>query len=86
MRELGAPIRIGAESHRPDVLLQMVVLGLGWTVLPVDPTLARHDVIVGPELVRRQLVMATRSGSVHDPAVDALAERLRRGIAGAVTP
>ncbi len=86
MRELGAAIRIGAESHQPDVLLQMVVLGLGWTVLPFEPTLGRHDVIVGPELVRRQLVMATRGGSVHDPAVDTLAERLRRGIARAVMP
>ncbi len=75
--ELGAPVRIAAESHQPDVLLQMVVLGLGWTVLPVDASFERVDVVIGPELVRRQLVLATRAGSVHDPAVDELAERLR---------
>ncbi len=77
LRELGAPMKIAAESHQPDVLLQMVVLGLGWAVLPVDPALRHHDVAIGPELVRRDLVLATRAGSVHDPAVDSLAERLR---------
>ncbi len=75
LREIGAPIRVAAESHQPDVLLQMVTLGLGWAVLPVDPSVT--DVTIGPELVRRQLVMAMRTGSLHDPAVDELAEQLR---------
>lgn len=73
--ELGVPIQIAAESHQPDVLLQMAALGLGWAVLPVDPGLA--DVTIGPELVRRRLVLARRTGSIHDPAVDELAEQLR---------
>ena len=34
LRALGAPVQVAAESHQPDVLLQMVRLGLGWTVLP----------------------------------------------------
>lgn len=75
LRELGAPIQVAAESHQPNVLQQMVALGLGWAVLPVGPSLA--DVTIGPELVRRHLVMAMRTGSLHDPAVDELAEQLR---------
>ena len=75
LAEIGAPIRIAAESHQPDVLQQMVALGLGWTVLPVDPLAS--DVVIGPELMCRQLVLATRVGSLHDPAVDELADRLR---------
>ena len=35
LAELGAPASIAAESHQPDVLVQMVRLGLGWTVLPL---------------------------------------------------
>lgn len=76
--ELGAPIRIAAESHQPDVLRQMVALGLGWAVLPVDTGLDDRQMTIGPELVDRQLVLAARSGSSHDPAVDELARQLRR--------
>ena len=75
LRRLGAPLTIAAESHQPDVLVQMVRLGLGWTVLP------RHglpdDVAVGPEVAVRELVLARRSATVSDPAVDELAARLR---------
>ena len=77
LRELGAPIRVAAESHQPDVLRQMVALGLGWAVLPVDPGLDDHLMTIGPELVRRQLVVAARTGSLRDPAVDELAVQLR---------
>jgi DNA-binding transcriptional LysR family regulator len=75
--ERGAPIRVAAESHQPDVLLQMVALGLGWTVLPVEQVAPGDDITIGPELVRRRIVAATRTGSVRDPAVDALADLLR---------
>lgn len=77
LREVGAPLRIAAESHQPDVLVQMVELGLGWAVLPLDPTVERADVVIGAELVRRRLVLATRTGSIHDSAVDELVDRLR---------
>ena len=76
LRALGAPIEIAAESHQPDVLVQMVRLGLGSTVLP------RHglpaDVAVGAEVATRRLVLARRSASVTDPAVAELAARLPR--------
>jgi DNA-binding transcriptional LysR family regulator len=76
--EIGAPIRIAAESHQPDVLEQMVALGLGWSVLPIDPAPIAGQLVVGPELIRRRLVLATRTGSLHDPAVDELAAQIRR--------
>lgn len=77
LRERGAPLTIAAESHQPDVLLQLARLGLGWTVLPAGELPA--DVTVGPELVRRRLVLATRVGAVVDPAVEEMAARLRQG-------
>lgn len=77
LRELGVPVRVAAESHQPDVLAQMVGLGLGWTVLPAVQVPAGVSVAIGPELLRRRLVIARRDGSVRDPAVDELASRLR---------
>ena len=80
LRLLGAPLDVVAESHQPDVLREMVQLGVGWTVLPTsqaehgDRPLRRVRT-----LTTRPLVIATRSGSVHDPALDDLAESLRRG-------
>ncbi len=72
---LGAPTATAAESHQPDVLVQMVQLGLGWTVLPMPDDVG--SVVVGPELVERVLVLARRAGSIHDPAADELARQLR---------
>lgn len=74
---IGAPLQVAAESHQPDVLLEMVALGLGWTVLPEPHGDGRLDhVVEGPELVRRSIVLARRSGSVRDPAADELAGQL----------
>lgn len=78
LRAAGARLDVAAESHQPDVLLQMVRLGLGWAVLPVTAPVADASVIVGPVLLERQLVLARRDGAVQDPAVDELAGRLRR--------
>ncbi len=79
LQALGAPVHVAAESHQPDVLHQMVRLGMGWTVLPVDVDGPGPGVVVGPRLLSRQLVIARRTGAVLDPAVDELAARLRRG-------
>lgn len=77
LRVLGASVLIAAESHQPDVLLQMVHMGLGWTVLPAG-AVGADAVTVGRKLLERQIVLARRAGSVHDPAADELAERLRQ--------
>lgn len=78
LARLGAPLDVVAESHQPDVLREMVRLGTGWTVLPESQ--AEHgDRPLGPgrHLLDRQLVLAIRDGTIHDPAVEAAAERLR---------
>jgi len=82
LTELGARTVIAAESHQPDVLVQMVRLGLGWTALPAAfPSSGAPSnfaaVVVGPDLVERVLVLARRADSISDPAVDELATRLR---------
>lgn len=75
---LGAPLDVVAESHQPDVVREMVSLGSGWTVLPVSQA-ERGDRPLAPgrELATRQLVLAVREATIHDPAVDAAAARLR---------
>ncbi len=78
LRQLGAALDVVAESHQPEVLREMVLLGIGWTVLPVvqaergDRPLHRSRI-----LTERRLVTAVRRGSVLDPAVRALAAELR---------
>lgn len=73
LREVGAPVEVVAESHQPEVLREMVALGLGWTVLPVvqaesgDRPLRRARV-----LTSRHLVAVVRSGGPPDPAIAAL--------------
>lgn len=76
--ELGARIDVVAESHQPDVLREMVLLGLGWTVLPRSQGESeRGQLAVGEQILERRLVLARRAGSVSDPAVDELATRLQ---------
>lgn len=83
----GAPAVIAAESHQPEVLVQMVRLGLGWTVLPAAiPTGGPEPIVLGPEIVERALVLARRAGALLDPAVSELARRLRSGVDGRVSP
>jgi DNA-binding transcriptional LysR family regulator len=76
LRAMGAPLTIAAESHQPDVLVQMVRIGLGWTVLPAHGV--SDDVTLGPEIAHRRLVLARRAGSVTDPAVGEMAVWLQR--------
>ncbi len=79
LAELGAPTEVAAESHQPDVLREMVLLGLGWTVLPRSQGESeRGELSVGEQILKRRLVLARRSAAVTDPAVDELARRLRR--------
>ncbi len=77
LADLGARTTIAAESHQPDVLMQMVRLGLGWTVLPVGSSTSGGSVEIGPAVVERALVLARRADSISDPAADEFARRLR---------
>ena len=77
LARLGAPVEVVAESHQPEVLREMVVLDLGWTVLPRSQGEAGATTpTVGEQLLERDLVIATRAGSVRDPAADALSSAL----------
>lgn len=73
--DAGAPFDVVAESNQPDVLREMVRLGMGWTVLPViqaetEPAPLRR---ASPApLLTRWLVAARREGAVEHPLGDAL--------------
>ncbi len=80
LRELGADFRVEAESNQPEVLRQMVHLGLGWTVLPVLQAEAEPRPLVRARhrpLLTRRLVVAARRGSTLDPATAELIARLQ---------
>jgi len=72
LREIGAPLVVEMESHQPEVLVEMVRLGLGWTVLPT--TQAEHGAhrlaraMTEPLLSRTISVVTRRGGAIH-PAV-----------------
>ena len=79
---VGAPFEVVAESNQPDVLREMVRLGMGWAVLPETQAEAGVESL---ERVRRlpigvrRLVVARRSGAPPDAAVEALATVLIDG-------
>lgn len=81
VRAAGAAFDVVAESHQPEVLVEMVLLGVGWTVLP----LAGADVPDGVDVVRRRLVertlvLATRADAAPHPATQALHDALTTSI------
>jgi DNA-binding transcriptional LysR family regulator len=81
LRAAGRAVTVVAESHQPEVLAQMVALGLGWSVLPVGQVeRSGTDVrrIGRAPLVRRPLIIGRRSHGPADPAADALVELLGR--------
>jgi DNA-binding transcriptional LysR family regulator len=81
LRRVGAPFDVIAESHQPEVLREMVQLGLGWTVLPAG----RRDgagLAVGDRIADRRLVVARRADAVPNPAGDALERALHRAADG----
>lgn len=79
---LGAPFAVVAESNQPEVLREMVRLGMGWAVLPAAQAEAGAEPLAR---VRRRpvgvrhLVVARRADVVSDAVVDALAAALTSG-------
>ena len=80
--DAGAPFDVVAESNQPDVLREMVRLGMGWTVLPVIQAESEPAPLVRarPEpLLTRWLVAARRAGSVEHASADRLIAALESG-------
>lgn len=79
LRRAGKSVNVVAESHQPEVLAQMVALGIGWSVLPVAQV-ERFGVDlrrVGDDaFTRRTLLVVRRAGGPADPTVDALVAAL----------
>ncbi|MEI8238099.1 MAG: LysR family transcriptional regulator [Actinomycetota bacterium] len=72
LREIGASLVVEMESHQPEVLVEMVRLGLGWTVLPT--TQAEHGPhrlarAMAEPLLSRTISAVTRRGGALHPAV-----------------
>jgi DNA-binding transcriptional LysR family regulator len=80
LRTRGARFEVVAESHQPEVLAEMVRLGVGWTVLPVVQAERGPDPLrrVGRSpLTARTLASVQRADRAPSPAADALVEALR---------
>ena len=75
LRSLGAEYRVTAESHQPEVLRQLVALGIGWTVLPVIQAEVEPSPLKpgrNTPTFDRTLVVARRSHATDGPALRAL--------------
>jgi DNA-binding transcriptional LysR family regulator len=79
LRRAGAPFDVVAESHQPEVLREMVRMGLGWTVLPPTPDTAGH-LAVGPPIADRRLVVTRRAQAVPNPAGASLQAALHAAV------
>ena len=81
LRAIGAPVVVEMESHQPEVLVEMVRAGLGWTVLPT--TQAEHGAhrlrrAMAEPLLTRTISAVTRSAGALHPAADPLIAALAR--------
>jgi len=79
LRRSGAPFEVVAVSHQPEVLREMVALGLGWTVLPeVQAGRGRNALrkVGDAPLATRVLVVAWRAGAVTPEAAIAVRNSL----------
>lgn len=75
LMNLGARVDVSAESHQPEVLREMVRLGLGWTILPVGQAERGPNGLTPIQrqpVASRELIAATRTGALPNPLVDLL--------------
>ena len=75
---VGAPFEVIAESNQPEVLSEMVRIGMGWTVLP-EIQAQRPPASLVPThdrpILKRTLVAATRDNDLTNPAATELTSR-----------
>jgi DNA-binding transcriptional LysR family regulator len=82
LRRLDIEARVTLESGNPEVLRQMVALGLGWSVLPpAVAEAAMHEVQGqrGALVAERALYAMRRASSAPNPRADALIALATRG-------
>ncbi|MDA1010095.1 MAG: LysR family transcriptional regulator [Chloroflexi bacterium] len=70
LARLGIVPRVALESHNPQVLRQMVELGLGWGVLP-PAVVGEGPLIQREQVAERSLLGVRRAGRAEDPRVSA---------------
>ena len=79
LRSTGSTFSVVAESNQPEVLSEMVLIGMGWTVLPriqaARPPASLTPVQKTP-LLKRSLVAATRDSNLVNPAASELVSAL----------
>ncbi len=78
---LGASYEVTAESNQPEVLAEMVRLGLGWTVLPPAQAKAGIDPLIPIKktpLTKRRLVLVRRSSAPLDSVTQSLVNYLKK--------
>lgn len=71
LARLGIIPRVTLESHNPQVLRQMVELGLGWTVLPPAVAGDGGRLRQGRQVALRTLLGVRRKGAPPDPRAEA---------------
>ncbi len=79
LSEHGSDYRVVAESNQPEVLCEMVRLGLGWTVLPVIQAEAGPHPLsraINKPLFSRQLIAIRRSNALPHPIASELLAKL----------
>lgn len=70
LTELGASFEVVAESHQPEVLREMVNLGMGWTALPVSQAESGFNPLKSVRtkpLCTRTIVAVMRKTSQENP-------------------
>jgi DNA-binding transcriptional LysR family regulator len=78
VRKLGARFDVVAESHQPEVLREMVLLGIGWTVLPVSQAEPSELVRARARPVaQRSIAAVTRRRAANNPTVELMLAALR---------
>ncbi len=81
LSQLGVRFDVVAESHQPDVICEMVRLGVGWAVLPAtqaETSGIEMQRVRQTPLARRTVVAATRSPSAENPLAECLLDLLKK--------
>lgn len=81
LRSAGSTFSVVAESNQPEVLSEMVLIGMGWTVLhriQAERPPASLIPVQKTPLLKRALVAATRDSNLVNPAASELVSALLR--------